>query len=1003
MKNFFILVLALVASAGTMFAGTVASGTCGASGDNLTWTLDDYGELEISGNGAMADFSITDPSWTPYIASIKSIDIEYGVTNIGNSAFFGCTALTSVSFGYNVTSIGEKAFQGCTGLTSIKLPKSVHSIGLMAFKGCTSLASVVIPHNSVTDIGAQAFQSCTSLKSILLPSCVKSLGDYAFRYCSGLESIVSLSETPPTCGTGCFASVTKTIPVYVPEGKVETYKIANQWSGFAASITTGVFASGTCGENLTWTLNTSGLFIVSGTGKMTSWSASNVVPWNSYQSFIKSAVIGDGVTNIGGYAFYDCDSLSSVTIPNGVTDIEHDAFGYIDGLTSITIPNSVTHIGEDAFRYCKFASIDIPNSVLSIEDGAFSYCGKLTSVTIGSGLTSLGVAFYDSYNLASITVDPANANFCDVDGVLFNKDKTELILFPVGKSATTYTIPNSVKTIGSKAFEDCYYLTSITIPGSVTSIGKWAFYDCSFLTSITCYATTPPTCGTDCFSKVDKSIPVYVPFGKATAYQDPSATGWKDFTNIQEMKCLLASGTCGADGDNLTWELDCDGVLTISGTGNMAVFYGRSYVPWLSHDSSIKKVVIENGVTNIDQYAFYGCSNMTSVTIPNTVTEIRMRAFVGCTGLTAIDIPNSVESISMESFYGCSGLKSLVIPNSVQNILDDAFSKCTGLTSVTIPASVTYIGSSIFEGCSGLNSITVESGNTKFDSRENCNAIIKTATNELIQGCKNTTIPNSVKSIGDYAFWGHTGLTSITIPSNVTSLGYGPFVRTGVTAFSVPSDHPNYCAVDGVLFTKDQTELIAYPGGRNGAYTIPDGVKTVGMFSFNYCEGLTAVTFPEGVETIGAYSFRHCNGLTSVTIPNSVTTIEGYVFRECNQLANVTIGSGLTYLGLCAFWNCTALTSITCNAVTPPKCYGSCFYEVDKDIPVYVPEGTVAAYKDAEEWNEFNNIQEIGGATGIDQVTNDQSQMTNGKSFSNGQLLILRDGKVYTVTGAEVR
>ena len=221
-------------------------------------------------------------------------------------------------------------------------------------------------------------------------------------------------------------------------------------------------------------------------------------------------------------------------------------------------------------------------------------------------------------------------------------------------------------------------------------------------------------------------------------------------------------------------------------------------------------------VTSIEDYAFYYCSGLTSITIPNSVTSIGECAFSGCSSLTSITIPNSVTSIGEWEFSGCSGLISITIPNSVTSIGDYAFSGCSGLTSVTIPNSVTSIGDYAFSGCSGLTSIVVENGNSNYDSRSNCNAIIETASNTLISGCKNTIIPNSVTSIGSQAFQGCSGLTSITIPNSVTSIG---------------------------------------------------------NFAFYGCSGLTSITIPNSVTSIGVSAFSGCSGLTSITIPNSVTSI----------------------------------------------------------------------------------------------------------------------------------
>lgn len=185
----------------------------------------------------------------------------------------------------------------------------------------------------------------------------------------------------------------------------------------------------------------------------------------------------------------------------------------------------------------------------------------------------------------------------------------------------------------------------------------------------------------------------------------------------------------------------------------------------------LTSVYIPNSVTSIGRSAFEGCESLRSVNIPNSVTSIGDFAFWGCEWLKSITIPNSVTSIGDEAFCHCSGLRSINISNSVTKIGEFAFHNCEGLTFVNIPDSVTNIGDSVFDDCSSLTSINVETGNTIYDSRNNCNAIIETATNTLITGCKNTTIPNSVTSIGDNAFWGCKGLTSISIPDSVTSIG----------------------------------------------------------------------------------------------------------------------------------------------------------------------------------------------------------------------------------------
>ena len=337
---------------------------------------------------------------------------------------------------------------------------------------------------------------------------------------------------------------------------------------------------------------------------------------------------------------------------------------------------------------------------------------------------------------------------------------------------------------------------------------------------------------------------------------------------------VVASGTCGAEGNgsNLTWTLDSEGVLTISGSGDMYNYGSSDFsAPWDGSRSRVKSVVIADGVTSIGEYAFFYCESLTSVTIPDSVTSIGKYAFFCCTSLTSVTIPDSVTSIGRFAFSNCTSLTSVTIPDSVTSIGEYAFYYCKSLTSMTIPDSVTSISSSTFASCTSLTSVT---------------------------------IPNSVTSIGEYAFYDCKSLTSVTIPGSVTSIGLYAFAScTSLTGIWVAEGNSHYANdASGVLFNKDKTTLVQCPGAF-AAYTIPDSVTSIGEWAFYWCTSLTSVTIPDSVTSIGDNTFDHCTSLTSVTIPDGVTSIGWRAFSNCTSLTDVY------YAGSKAQWKAISISS----------------------------------------------------------------------------------------------
>ncbi|MBO7458499.1 MAG: leucine-rich repeat domain-containing protein [Paludibacteraceae bacterium] len=492
-----------------------------------------------------------------YCYGMTSVTIGNSVTSIGNSAFYSCASLTSIEIPNSVTSIGDHAFYGCRSLTSVII--GVTSIGDYAFKDCTGLTSLTL-ENSVESIGKQAFENDSSLVSVTIPNSVTSIGDWAFCYCYGLTSvIIGAKNTGRLTFSGCSGLTSVTI-----ENSVECIGV----SAFASctGLTSIEIPNSvtSIGEEAFW--GCTGLTSIEIPNSVTSIGGHAFYHCRS----LTSVTIGNSVTSIGEYAFYGCNSLTSVAIGNSVESIEKGAFKGCTGLTSIEIPNNVTSIKTEAFLNCtgltsvvvgatnigrsafggcsSLTSLTLENSVESIGDEAFKEStGLMTSITIPYSLKSIGQDAFKGGNFTSVVWNAKNCNCyhfgTQVTSFVFGNGVEEIpedICYHM--SVRSVTIPNSVKSIGDRAFESCGGLNSVVIGNSVTSLGYYAFMFCTSLTSVTCLASTPPVPkDNSVFDETRFYIPLYVPAQSIELYK--TASHWDAFGYILPVSCADETAT----------------------------------------------------------------------------------------------------------------------------------------------------------------------------------------------------------------------------------------------------------------------------------------------------------------------------------------------------------------------------------------------------------------------------------------------------------------------------
>ena len=948
------------------------------------------GRTEITGIIIPNSITIIGSSAFNGCTGLMSIVIPASVTSIGSSAFNGCTGLTELNynatacadFGFNnqvfnnagqndngitvtigtsVTSIPAHIFHSVTKVVNIAFEKGSEckNIGSYAFYNCSRITNVTIP-DSVTNIGSYAFYNCSGLTSITIPDSVTSVGTYAFSGCTGLTEI---NYNAMSCADfdsyGVFGGAGQNSDgVTVNIGSNVTRIPAYLFSGSVNKIVNVVFEKNSKCEGIgsnafSSCIGLRGVYIAD----IADWSEiefsngdSNPL-YHAKKLYLKGMLlteltIPDGVTSIGNYAFYGCESLTNVKMPDTTTNIGNAAFFKCSNLTDVTIPSNIVNIGDNAFASCQkltriyynatecqdlnnnsnvFSSSGNNESGITVHigdnveripaylfsTGAFtshivevlfsenSNCASIgpssfsgdpiTNIIIPKSVISIDkTAFSTCYNLESIVVASGNITYHSDNNCIIETATKTLVL-----GCKNSVIPNdgSVLNIGDYAFKNCLNLVNIVISNSIINIGSYAFSGCSELTSIT-IPNSVISIGSYAFEACFKL--------NIHCEEESQPSGWNSDWNSDSRPVIWNYKNNEKDENGYVYVV-IDGIQYSLKDNIATVIKQLRNNTTVNIPSVVSHKGIEYNVTSIGSSAFSGCYELTTITIPDGVTNIGELAFNHCTGLTNITIPNSITSIGMQAFYNCSVLTKIIIPNNVTYIGSYAFTFCESLTIYceTDCKQNNWRNDWNSNNCPVIwdckNNEKDENGyiytvidGIRYSLKDNIATVVKQPLNITSANIPTIVIYKgneySVTNIGEKAFNFCSELTSITIPNSITNIGSSAFSGcTGLTSI-----------------------------------TIPNSITNIGSSAFSGCTGLISITISNSITSISSYAFSGCTGLTSITIPNSITSIGSSVFSGCTGLTSIIIPDDVTSIGELTFFGCSNLT-IYCEAINRPS------------------------------------------------------------------------------------
>jgi uncharacterized protein YjdB len=898
--------------------------------------------------------------------------------------FYGCVGLESVVVSKGLDNIPTNAFCFCKSLTEVVIPDGVTSLGQRAFGYCYSLEKIDLP-DSITSIEGYAFDSCYSLSDISLPLNLESIGDRAFFY-TGVTK-VQISTKLSTIGEGVFLSCDSLESIEVAEDN--PYFCSKDGVLFDKDMKILYVCPQTIGDySIPVSVETISEFAFNCFKNVISFDdATNLKTIEEcafrYCDGLVNVVIPDNVEVIGSSAFYYCSNLVSISIPNSVTEIGSGVFKGCSKLSSITvadgngsycskdgvlfdidkktlvccpakaitgiyeIPTTVTEIASAAFYSCSnITEVVIPESVSVIGEGAFERAYKLSKINIPQGVTAIyQYTFYECNALKEIDLPDSiigigNYAFADCENLenFVLPSALEHIGFGAFNKCTSLesvVVPDNVAKIGTDAFKNCSKLASVYIPSTTTSIGNNAFQNCS--SDLTIYAVE------------DSYAAQYAADNGITVDYVEETEDTSDFTYKE-----LSDGTIEITGYTGT-DLD----VTIPGTINQKTVSSIGINAF--EDKSVTSVIIPEGVTTINQQAFYNCQKLKSITIPEGVTSIGSTAFYWCQALTEIKLPSSLTTIGAYAFWGCYNLTSVSIPGSVSSIGTLALYCGYDMKEINVDSSntvYTSVGGVLFsKDMTTLITCPPKAISSSYSIPKGVTSIQDGAF-RYCTDLKTLTIPSGVEKIGTMAFEGCTALTSVTFPSTVTSIGKNAFQDcASKVTFSVYKDSyaEQYAEDNSITYVyieekegdnqegdnqetentdftyktlTDGTLQITGYSGAGSTMTIPDtiGGNVVSSIDFDSSldrmNNIEKMVIPKHVNDIATMTFYHFGNLAEIEVDEENETycsVDGVVFsKDGSKLircplamsGEYEVNSGVTVIGKYAFYCCQNLTNI---------------------------------------------------------------------------------------------